>query len=227
MSLLRDFERHLESVVEGAFAKTFRSGLQPVELAKRVLRDMEAGRSVGVGGQTWVPNHYAFTLSSSDRERFAGAEGALRNELAQVVRRGARDRSWGLMGPPQIVFSTDERLKKGSFGCTASIVQGVETGEGMPEARLELIVDGRRGQSYRVAPGLTVIGRQQGCQVVLTDAAASRRHAQVANDNGVFTLTDLGSTNGTLVNGARATSVVLQPGDRITIGATTLELRAD
>lgn len=225
MSLLRDFERRLEGVVEGAFAKTFRSGLQPVELAKRALREMEGGRTVGIGDQTWVPNRYAFALSPADRERFAGAEGAMRNELAQVVRQGARERGWGLMGPPMIVFDTDPGQRKGSFRCSASIVQAPDTGEGLPEAKLELIVDDRRGQSYRVAPGLTIIGRQQDCQVVLTDAAASRRHAQVANDNGVFTLTDLGSTNGTKVNGAPVTTVALQPGDRITIGNTTLELR--
>ena len=227
MSLLRDFERRLEGVVEGTFTRTFRSGVQPVELAKRLLREMEAGRTVGTAGQTWVPNRYLFALSPADRERFSGAEGALRNELAQVVRRGARDRSWGLMGPPQILFETDDRQKQGAFRCAASIVQGVDTGEGLPEARLEVLVEGRRGRSFRLGPGLTIIGRQEDCQVVLTDAAASRRHAQVANDNGVFTLTDLGSTNGTLVNGAPATSVVLNDGDRVTIGATTLQLRAD
>lgn len=227
MSLLRDFERRLEGAVEGAFAKTFRSGVQPVELAKRLLREMESGRTVGAAGQTWVPNRFVFGLSSKDRERYSGAEGALRNELAQVVRRGAKDRGWGLMGPPQIVFETDAGRKQGSFRCVASIIQGVDTGEGLPEGKLELVVDGRRGQSYRLAPGITIIGRQQDCQIVLADAAASRRHAQVANDNGVFTLTDLGSTNGTRVNDHPVTSVVLTGGDKVTIGATMLVLRTD
>lgn len=225
MSLLRDFERRLEGVVEGAFAKTFRSGLQPVELAKRLLREMESGRSVGAMGTTTVPNRYEFSLSPEDRDSFSGAEPALRSELAQIVRRGARDRSWSLMGPPQILFETDPSQKKGAFRCSASIVSGVDTGEGLPEAKLETVVDGRRADSHRLGPGLTIIGRQQDCQVILSDAAVSRRHAQVANDNGVLTLTDLGSTNGTLVNGAKVTSVVLSDGDRITIGATTLEVR--
>lgn len=224
MSILRDFERRLESAVEGAFAKTFRSGLQPVELAKRALRDMEAGRSIGVKNEMWAPNRFVFTLSPPDRENFAGAEAALVAELSQVVRSGASERGWSLMGPPQIELETGARLKKGVFKCDATIVEGTDPAAEAP-AHLTSMAGERRGQAYPLSGAVTVLGRLDECEVVLTDPAASRRHAQVRNESGVFTLTDLGSTNGTLLNGAPVSEGILDEGDRITIGQTVLEFR--
>ncbi|MBI4259747.1 MAG: DUF3662 domain-containing protein, partial [Actinobacteria bacterium] len=87
MSILKSFERRLEGLVEGFFAKAFRTGLQPVELARRLLKEMDAGQTVGVRG-VWVPNRYEFRLSPQDHERFAQAEEALVQELRQVVREG-------------------------------------------------------------------------------------------------------------------------------------------
>src|SRR5712691_5000737 len=103
MPLLRDFERRLESLVEGFFAKAFRAGVQPVELAKRLLRDMDAGQTVGVN-EVWVPNLYVFYLSPEDRARFEQAEHALAGELRQLVRQGAEERGWKLMGPAHVEF---------------------------------------------------------------------------------------------------------------------------
>lgn len=222
MSILRTFERRLESVVEGTFAKTFRSGLQPVELAKRILRDMEAGKSVGVKNQVWVPNHYVFTLNVEDHSRFAGAEGALIQELSEVVRSGARERGWALMGPPQIDFLTDSKLKKGLFHCDAGMLEGA--GAEAP-AYLTQMAGDRHGQSYPLSQPLTTLGRTEACEIQLTDPAASRAHATIANDGGQFTLTDLGSTNGTMVNSAPIKTWILSEGDRITIGQTTFEFR--
>src|SRR5205823_7980807 len=93
VSILRDFERRLEGLVEGFFAKAFRSGLQPIELAKRALREMEAGHTIGVR-DVWAPNHYTFSLSQPDLERFSQAEQALASELRQLVRDGAKERGW-------------------------------------------------------------------------------------------------------------------------------------
>lgn len=231
MSILRNFERRLESVVEGAFAKTFRSGLQPVELAKRVIRDQEAGRSVGVRGEVCVPNRFLLALSQADQARFQGAEHALVQELARVVRENARERGWTLMGPPEIAFETDTHLKKGVFRCQATMVEGVDTGPeasgvlGETPAQLILIQGDRHGRSYPLAETVTVLGRLQECEVVLTDLAASRKHAEILNSGGSFALRDLGSTNGTSVNGARTTEQPLEDGDRITIGNTTFEFR--
>ncbi len=227
MSVLRNFERGLEGAVEGLFAKTFRSGLQPVELAKRILRDMDGGRTVGADGTVWVPNRYVFRLSPVDAERFGAAERALKQELSQVVRDGAQERRWGLMGPPQIEFETDEHLKKGAFKCEASLAEGPTGEQPIPPAMAELSVlqGDRRTESFALSKPVTVIGRLDECDITLTDAAASRRHTEVRNVGGVFSVADMASTNGTQVNGAPITTHLLQDGDRITIGQTVLEFR--
>ena len=99
MPILRDFERRLEGLVEGFFTKAFRSGVQPVELAKRVLREMDANQTIGVQ-DIWVPNHYVIRLSPDDHARFEQAEGRLAAELQQLVTDGAAERGWKLVGPP-------------------------------------------------------------------------------------------------------------------------------
>lgn len=225
MSVLRDFEKRLGGLVEGLFAKTFRAGLQPVELAKRVLREMDAGRTVGVDGKVVVPNKYEFRLSAVDRERFEDAEKHMIDELGQVVRGGARERKWILMGPPKIVFKTDEHLKKGVFKCKASLAEGVDVNAPAP-AQLQLVQDGRHGRMFDLAPNsVATIGREDTCDIVITDPAASRKHAEVRTDGDTFTLTDLGSTNGTQVEGAPVSRHVLEDGEHIVIGETVLEFR--
>src|SRR5690242_18118497 len=110
-------------MIEGLFTKAFRSGLQPVELANRILREMDANKTVGLH-QVWVPNAYVFWLSEEDRERFRGTERALRRELEQVVREGAAERGCSLVGPPEVEFQTDRSLKQGEFTCEAILVEG-------------------------------------------------------------------------------------------------------
>lgn len=219
--------------MEGLFAKTFRSGLQPLELAKRLLRQMDGGKTVGVRG-VWAPNRYVFRLSQIDRDRFEQAESALVAELEQVVRDGAAERGWELVGPPQVVFRTDERLGKGEFRCEATIVapEGAEPPPGAGpgasgRARLVLLQDGTPTRTIQLADEALVLGRLPECDVVLADPGASRRHAQIRREGENFTLTDLGSTNGTLVNEEPVTEWILEQGDRITIGRTVLEFRRD
>ncbi|HZP90808.1 MAG TPA: DUF3662 and FHA domain-containing protein [Actinomycetota bacterium] len=230
MPILRDFERRLGNLVEGFFATTFRSGLQPVELAKRILREMDAGKTVGVHG-VWAPNHFVFALSQEDADRFEQAEHALIAELKQVVRDAAAERGWGLVGPPEIEFEVDEGLSRGKFRCEASLVEGevespasaapVEVGEGT----LVLLENGRPGTTFRIRTQTVTIGRLPECDVVLSDPGASRRHAQIRTESGDYVLTDLGSTNGTLVNDRPVREHVLADGDRITIGTTELQFR--
>lgn len=229
MSILRDFERRLEGLVEGFFAKAFRTGLQPVELARRLLREMEAGQTVGVRG-VWVPNRYEFLISSADHDRFHGAEHALVAELRQLVREGARERGWSLVGPPEVLFEVDEDLGKGEFRCEASLVEGADTGPSaevaaVGAAELILLEGGRPSRTYPLDKDVVTVGRLPECDVVLSDPGASRRHAEIRRTDGQFVLSDLGSTNGTLVNESPVSRQVLQEGDRITIGRTVLEFR--
>lgn len=225
MPILRDFERRLGNMVEGFFATTFRSGLQPVELAKRLLKEMDAGKTVGVK-EVWAPNHFVFSVSPGDAERFEQAEQALVNELKQVVRDAAAERGWGLVGPPEVEFQTDESLGMGRFSCEATLVEGEpEPPPPAPEASLVLMEGGRPATTYRLHTRTVTIGRLPECDVVVEDAGASRRHARISLEDGDHVLTDLGSTNGTLVNDQVVREHVLADGDRITIGSTVLEFR--
>ena len=242
MANLRDFERRLGDLVEGFFGKAFRSGLQPVELGKRIVREMEAGRTVGVRN-VWVPNQYVFHLSTEDREHFSQVEAAMRKELEQVVLESAKERGWGLLGKPEVTFETDEHLGRGQFRCHANLVQSedVQTGEhtaflkasaladeeAARAGKGELVIrDGDGEERFTLDRDRIVIGRMTDCDVVLKDPGASRQHAEIRREDGRFVVADLGSTNGTLVNEAAISERELQDGDRITIGRTVLEFRA-
>jgi hypothetical protein len=223
--ILRDFERRLGGLVEGFFASTFRSGLQPVELAKRMMRELDASKTVGVR-EVWAPNRYLFTLSESDGQRFEQAEQALVNELKQVVREAAAERGWGLVGPPEVEFQVDENLGKGRFECEASFVEGEEELAPQPAVgeRGTIVLAG--GRSVPLTQPEVTIGRLPECDVVVEDPGASRQHARIRRTDGGFVLVDLGSTNGTLVNDVPIQEHVLENGDHITIGETVLEFRS-
>jgi hypothetical protein len=230
LGILSDFERRLEGAIEGIFTRAFRTGLQPVELANRILKEMEANKTVGVH-QVWVPNAYVFHLSPADHDRFAQTEGALRRELEQVVREAAAERGFGLVGPPEVRFQTDPGLERGRFRCEPLLVEGPEPAPAPPgpeagsRAELVLIRDGKPVRSFTLARDRVVIGRLSDCDVVVADPGASRRHAEIRHRDGRWVITDLGSTNGTRVNGAAVSEQALEDGDRITVGRTVLEFR--
>jgi Protein of unknown function (DUF3662)/FHA domain len=235
MPILREFERRLEGLVEGFFTKAFRSGVHPIELAKRLVREMDANQTLGVS-TVWVPNHYAFVLSPDDRAKFGQMEGAIGSELRQLAVSEARERGWKLVGPAEVEFETDEGLGKGEFVCRATLVEGpdkpltgemqalgnVEPGSG---GELVLIEHNRPVRTYVLNKPLVALGRLSECEIVVADPGASRRHAEIRRENGRFVLTDLGSTNGTQVNEATVSERALEQGDRITIGHTVLEFR--
>jgi hypothetical protein len=224
---LRDFERRLGNMVEGFFATTFRSGLQPVELAKRVMREMDSRKTVGVR-DVWAPNHFVFSLSEEDGGRFEQAEQALVAELQRVVRETALERGWGLVGPPGVELEVDEGLARGRFRCSAAFVEGPgEIPPAVPaagDAGLVLLEGDRVADTFRLGPA-TTIGRLSECEIVLTDPGASRKHAQIVRRDDGYAVSDMGSTNGTLVNGEPVRERLLVDGDRITIGSTVLEFR--
>jgi hypothetical protein len=230
MPILRDFERRLEGLVEGLFAKTFRSGVQPVELGKRVLREMDANQTIGVH-DVWVPNHYAIRLAPDDHARFEQAAGRLATELQQLVTDGAAERGWKLVGPPSVTFERDDELGRGEFRVDPSLVEGPDkplTGEmeAVGKAFLYLIQKGQPAATYPLDKPVVVIGRMSDSDVVVNDAGASRHHAEIRADGSRYALRDLGSTNGTTVNEQAVTAErELQPGDRVTIGHTVLEFR--
>jgi hypothetical protein len=224
--ILRDFERRLGGLVEGLFSKAFRSGVQPVEIAKLIMREMEAGRSVGVS-EVWAPNRFELSLSPEDAARYEQAEDAIVSELKRVIRDSAAERGWGLVGPPEVEFVVDEDLKKGDLACLASLVEG-EDDDRSPGGRASVVVreDGSE-RTVALTSDTVTIGRLADCDVVLKDKGASRKHAQLKLRDGAWTLTDLGSTNGTRLNGQTVQSRELTDGDKITIGTTVIEFRRD
>jgi hypothetical protein len=224
--ILRDFERRLGGLVEGLFSKAFRSGVQPVEIAKLIMREMEAGRSVGVS-EVWAPNHFELSLSPEDATRYEQAEDAIASELRRVVRESAAEHGWGLVGPPEVSFLVDEKLKRGDLTCLAALVEGEERSEaGGGHASVVVREDGGE-RMVPLSSDTVTIGRLADCDVVLKDKGASRKHAQLKRRDGSWTLTDLGSTNGTRLNGQTVQSRELSDGDTITIGTTAIEFRRD
>ena len=223
MPILRDFERRLGGLVEGLFSKAFRSGVQPVEIAKLIMREMESGRTVGVS-EVWAPNRFELSLSPEDAARYEQAEDAIASELRRVIRESAAERGWGLVGPPDVEFVVDGNLKKGDLSCVASLVEGEDEDRG----RASVVVHEDGGErTVALASGTVTIGRLAECDVVLKDKGASRKHAQLKLRDGSWTLTDLGSTNGTRLNGQTIQSRELADGDKITIGTTVIEFRMD
>jgi hypothetical protein len=210
---LQAFERRLERLVEGAFTKAFRSGLQPLEIGRRIVRELDAGRTVGVHGVV-APNHFTVVLSPEDFERFASFRDALARELADAAREHARDERYHFVGPVVVELTEDPHRKQGDLRVDAAIEQG----EGGWAAAL-VLADGSR-----VALGEedATIGRLPDCAVALSDPQVSRHHAQLRRSPEGYRVVDLGSTNGTTVNGAPVADHLLRDGDTIGVGNTQI-----
>ncbi|MFM8237531.1 MAG: FhaA domain-containing protein [Actinomycetota bacterium] len=214
---LQRFERRLERLVEGTFSRASRSGLQPVEIGRRLAREMDVGRTLGIRG-TVAPNDFTIELSDEDAERFAGFAEALARELADAARDHARDQGYLLEGPVAVTLVTATRARRGSLTIRAAIVAGPTGGD----AWLTL-TDGRQ---VALGPEPVIIGRLTECAVTVSDPRASRHHAEVAWTGTGFRVADLESTNGTLVNGVAIREQVLADGDVITIGGTEIRFES-
>jgi len=210
---LQRFERRLERLVEGAFNKTFRSGLQPLEIGRRLVREMDAGRALGVRGPV-VPNEFVVVLSPDDAARFEGFHDALSRELEDAAREHARDEKYSFLGPVTVVFEEDERRRRGDFDVLATIVEG----PGGTAGTL-VLPDGRR---LTLGTEPLRIGRLPDCLISLSDPQVSRHHAEVRPGHDGYEVVDLGSTNGTLVNGVVVKEHPLRDGDVILVGATSI-----
>jgi hypothetical protein len=249
MNPLKSVETTIANLVEGVFGRVFRSEVRPMELARKLAREMDANRTVSVS-RVYAPNEYAIWLSPKDRARYDGVEGDVIDELCAYLLEHARREDLILASRLHITFHTDERLSLGEFGIQARLVRpdgedqhavpAVEQeahGQTMiysPHTREDevppapaaasrpdraLLAVGER--RLIVPPRGGTIGRSRDCDVVLDDAGISRRHAEIRPDPDGWAIIDLGSTNGVLVNGQRVRgSRPLQPGDRVELGST-------
>lgn len=229
---LQQFERRLERMVEGVFARAFRGGLQPVEIGRRLTREMDLRRTVAPRG-TLAPNVFTVRLSPSDRDRMAAIEDELVDELVAVAKDHAEIERYGFLGPVTVKIESDESLSPGVVMVAGELRRG-EGGEGAKQHRPRLLLPD--GQVLNLGPKPITIGRLPECSVVLGDPNVSRLHAEVrpvgldptGEPAGGFEVTDAGSTNGTKLNGVPLSGPrPLSPGDRITVGATTIGFEQD
>jgi len=168
---LQAFERRLERLVEGGVTKAVRSGLQPLEIGRRLVKELDAGRTVGVHGVV-APNHFVVVLSPADAERFASFRDALARELADAAREHARSEQYGFVGPVKVDLVEHERMRIGTFQIDAQLAEG---SGGIGAGSLIL------PNNQRVALGESriTIGRMPECNIVLNDPNVSRTHAEI------------------------------------------------
>ncbi|MEO5901484.1 MAG: DUF3662 and FHA domain-containing protein [Ilumatobacteraceae bacterium] len=216
---LQSFERGLERMVEGVFSRGSRSSIRPVELGRRLLREMDDHRSVDVRGRRIVPNQFRFQLSGRDHAGFADIDEALVTELAETAREYARSEHYHFMGPVSIELDVDNSLKPGRFAIESRMKESGGGGVG------SLVLPS--GERVSLGGKVVTIGRLPDCSIPVNDPNVSRRHTEVRPVGSSFVLVDLGSTNGTKVNGMRVNGEhVLNDGDIVSVGSTHLRFEA-
>ncbi|MGI8505366.1 MAG: FhaA domain-containing protein [Solirubrobacteraceae bacterium] len=252
MSVLKSLESKIAGLVEGTFSRAFRSEVRPVEIARKLAREMEEHKTFSVS-RTYVPNEYRVYLSPRDRERFADYEDALASELAGYLLEHSRREQLALMSRPVVEFETDDRLGLGEFGIQTRVVSPEHVADPEPvadesgrtmvystagrvaepleeraHARLQTALLLTGGKRLVVGPAGATMGRSRQCEVMLDDPNVSRKHAEIRARGGSWVLTDLGSTNGSRLNGRRIDgSEVLKPGDEIELGTSRIKFELE
>lgn len=242
-------EAFVSRIIEGWSARLFGAKLQPVQIAKRLIRAMEAHQTISLS-KTFVPNSYVVSLGPTDYAQFEQYRRSLERDLAETLLGAARERNYTLLAYPSVEVERDEDLTPGDVRVSCALVDAsgdevepdpktlgaVESGHTMVLDREALLRDRPRAPKatleQRDAPAVVLgpdpvlIGRDPQNDVVLDDRRVSRKHAEVRLRLGRYTLYDLQSTNGTYVNGRRVAEKVLDDGDKISIGGLELLFHA-
>ena len=255
MTVLRNIEAKIESLFEGVFGRAFRTNVQPVELARKLVKEMEDHRVISVS-RLYVPNEYTVYLSPADRAQFASYEESLLGELQDYLAENARREKYVMLSPPKVLMETDEDLEVGEFGIATRMAQGgphplqdeapvpnVAPGATMvykpkqPDTAAvspqelglerEIATLSWNGKQHEIEKRRIVIGRSKDADIQVEDPNVSRRHAEVRQEGAAYWVVDLDSTNGTEINGRRLKRAKLQPGDTITVGSTELVFRRE
>ena len=241
---LQSVENGLGRMVEGVFSRAFKSNVRPIEIGRRMVREIDSKRTVDATGRRVVPNHFTIRLSPADREALVDVEAALIVELESAAEEYCTDEGYQLRGPVVATIVEDAKLTKGRVVIQSDVVtsradmsEPAMTAPPPPRTSPAPPSDsGRSGTSVLILPDgrelalgsrPVVIGRLPECDISFDDSNLSRRHAEVSlqvktvegRQLGRYVISDLGSTNGTKVNGARLDGpCVLHPGDVITVG---------
>ncbi len=232
VGVLQRFERKLEGLVEGGFARVFRSHVQPVEIAAALQREASERRAIVGATSVLVPNEYVVELGPADTERIGQYDAALRRELAAMVEEHATEQGWSFVGRVAVAFELDEALGSGVFHVRSRAVASHDglTARPVPAdraaTRSRLVLSTAEGErSVPLDARITTLGRGAEADVRLSDTGVSRLHAEVRVEPGSIVVADLGSTNGTRVNGRRVSTATLSDGDVVELGGTRLVYR--
>ena len=251
MPVLRSIESKIEGLFEGVFGRAFRTNVQPIELARKLVKEMDDHRNVSVS-RVYVPNEYTIYLSPGDRKQFAGYEGSLVGELQEYLAEHARRERYALLGAPVVLVTTDGDLAVGEFGIATRLVADEGSAETPPPPELpleqpaqtmiyraaeppvdpepepepepprEVVTLSVAGKQHAVTEERVVLGRSREAGVRVSDVNISRKHAELRREKDAYWIVDLGSLNGTIVNGKRVDRKRLRDGDRIMLGSTEI-----
>jgi Protein of unknown function (DUF3662)/FHA domain len=233
MGIFARFEKKVEGAVSGVFARAFKGDVQPVEIAARLQRELDAEAKLMSRNKRLVPNDFTVQLSQHDHDKLAPYASTLNAELATELRNHAREMGYMFNGPIKIEFELDSSLPTGRFTVSSQAVAGISPRAGrasetaISRAPLVLEVNGTR---HPLQPPGLVIGRGSDADLRINDPGISRRHAQIrvsaAGPQLKIDIIDLGSTNGIVVNGHRVQHAALQEGSRIEVGSTRMLIHA-
>ena len=251
MPVLRSIESKIENLFEGVFGRAFRTHVQPIELARKLVKEMDDHRSVSVS-RVYVPNEYTVYLSPEDRRQFLGYEESLVSELQEYLAEHARREQYALLTDPRVSITTDDDLAVGEFGIATRLVTPERDGEPMLPPAERPVEPPAQTMVYRAAPvpppapepepvpppvtfslafggkphalakPNVVLGRSKEADIRVPDENVSRRHAEVRLEDDGYWIVDLGSMNGTIVNGKRVDRARLKDDDRIILGSTEI-----
>lgn len=214
MGLLDSFEKGLERAVNSAFAKTFRSGIQPVEIASALRSELDKKAAVVSRDRILAPNTFVVRLSPTDDEKMGAIGDALVGELDSLVHKHAKKQGYSFAGPVTISLQRDAQVATGTLRVESSTAQG-----GRVSWRGVVDIEGKR---HPLVKGRTVIGRGSDADITISDAGTSRRHVEILWDGERAMVRDLKSTNGTMLDGRKITEAALPPDSTVTIGRTDI-----
>lgn len=248
MGLIATLEKWLEKAIEGFFNRGFRGKIQPIEIAKRLGKEMENNKTISIS-KVYVPNYYLVHLSSEDGEKMKAFQQALSEELSEYLLNQGIKAKYIFLSGPEVSFAIDDSLSSGQIRLESRFTEGkksIEDNKEVTDPKIQpivsqttqifstkemfrqeqgelLVVKGPdQGKKFILGKETMIIGRKRTNEIYLNDSNVSRCHAKVEYQDGIYNISDLGSTNGTLVNGELVTNIILSQDDTIEVGKTTL-----